>query len=55
MGFLIEQSGYQKTILLDLQGAWEVFRQYFVDGGGFESGDRVLFHTDTGCWTKGTR
>ena len=46
MGFLIEQGGYQKTILSDLQGAWEVFRQSVVDSGGFENGDRVLFHTD---------
>ena len=46
MGFLIEQRGYQKTILSDLQGAWEVFRQSVVDSGGFEYADRVLFHTD---------
>jgi len=46
MGFIIEQSGYQKTILSDLQGAWEVFRQSVVDRGGFENADRVLFHTD---------
>jgi hypothetical protein len=46
MGFIIEQSGYQKTILSDLQGAWEVFRQSVVDSGGFENADRVLFHTD---------
>jgi hypothetical protein len=55
MGFIIEQSGYQKTILSDLQGAWEVFRQSVVDSGGFENADRVLFHADTGCWTEGTR
>jgi len=46
MGFIIEQSGYKKTILSDLQGAWEVFRQSVVDSGGFENADRVLFHTD---------
>lgn len=46
MGFISESSGYQKTILSDLQGAWEVFRQSVVDSGGFESSDRVLFHTD---------
>jgi len=46
ISFITESSGYQKTILSDLQGAWEVFRQSVVDSGGFESGDRVLFHSD---------
>ena len=46
MGFITEPSGYQKTILSDLQGAWEVFRQSVVESGGFENGDRILFHTD---------
>jgi len=45
MSFATEQTGYPKTILSDLQGAWEVFRQSVVDGG-FENADRVLFHTD---------
>jgi hypothetical protein len=45
MGFITESSGYQKTILSDLQGAWEVFRQSVVDSGGFENADRVLFQT----------
>jgi len=46
MSFTIEPTGYQKTILSDLQGAWIVFRQSVVDSGGFEDWDRVLFHTD---------
>jgi hypothetical protein len=46
MSFTTERTGYQKTILSDLQGAWEVFRQSVVDSGGFENSDRVLFHTD---------
>ena len=46
MSFTIEQTGYQKTILSDLQGAWFVFRQSVVDSGGFENWDRVLLHTD---------
>ena len=46
MSFATERTGYQKTILSDLQGAWEVFRQSVVDSGGFEDSDRVLFHTD---------
>ena len=46
MSFTTEPSGYQKTILSDLQGAWQVFRQSVVDSGGFENWGRVLFHTD---------
>ena len=46
MSFTIERTGYQKTMLSDLQGAWEVFRQSVVDSGGFENCDRVLFHTN---------
>jgi hypothetical protein len=46
MSFTTEPTGYQKTILSDLQGAWEVFRQSVVDSGGFENCNRVLFHTD---------
>jgi len=46
MSFDTEQTGYLKTILSDLQGAWEVFRQSIVDSGGFENADRVLLHTD---------
>ena len=46
MSFTTEPTGYQKTILSDLQGAWEVFRQSVVDSGGFENWDRVLLHTD---------
>jgi hypothetical protein len=46
MSFITESTGYQKTVLSDLQGAWEVFRQSVIDSGGFETCDRVLFHTD---------
>jgi hypothetical protein len=46
MEFPTEPSGYQKTILSDLQGAWAIFRKSVVDTGGFENWDRVLFHTD---------
>jgi hypothetical protein len=46
MSFTTEPTGYQKTILSDLQGAWEIFRQSVVDSGGFENMGRVLFHTD---------
>ena len=46
MSFITEPTGYQKTILSDLQGAWLAFRLSLVDSGGFENWDRVLFHTD---------
>ncbi len=46
MSFTAEQTGYQKTILSDLQGAWKVFRQSIVDSGGFQNANRVLFHAD---------
>ena len=46
MSFITEPTGYQKTVLTDLQGAWLAFRESVVDSGGFEDWDRVLFHTD---------
>jgi len=46
MTFQIEPTGYEKTILSDLQGAWHVFRQTVVDNVGFEGWEKVLFHTD---------
>ena len=46
MKFKIEPTGYEKTILSDLQGAWNVFRQTVVDNVGFEGWEKVLFHTD---------
>jgi hypothetical protein len=46
MKFPTEPLGYQKTILSDLQGAWQAFRESVVGTGGFENWDRVLFHTD---------
>ena len=46
MVFQTEPTGYEKTILSDLQGAWNVFRQAVVDNAGFEGWDKVLFHTD---------
>jgi hypothetical protein len=46
MSFATEPTGYQKTVLSDLKGAWEAFRESVVNSGGFENWDRVLFHTD---------
>ena len=46
MPFVTEPDSYEKTILSDLQGAWEVFRDAVVNAAGFGNWDRVLFHTD---------
>ncbi len=46
MAFLTEHTGYEKTILSDLQGAWTVLRGSVVDTKGFDGWDRVLFHID---------
>jgi hypothetical protein len=46
MPFTEEPTGYEKTILSDLQGAWLLLRDSIVETGGFEGADRVLFHID---------
>jgi len=46
MSFHTEQTTYIKTILSDLQGAWQVFRQAVVDNPDFDEWERVLFQTD---------
>lgn len=46
MSFFTEPSGYEKTILSDLQGAWECLRAAVVEHAGFEGWDRMLFHID---------
>jgi hypothetical protein len=46
VAFLTESSGYEKTILSDLQGAWILLRESVVETDGFEGWDRVLFHID---------
>ena len=46
MSFTTESSGYEKTILSDLQGAWTLLRESVVETGGFDGMDRVLFHID---------
>lgn len=44
--FQKEPTGYHKTILSDLQGAWSLLRQAVVDNFGLSSADRVLLHID---------
>ena len=46
MPFTQEPTGYEKTILSDLQGAWNLLRDSVVDAAGFEGWDRALFHID---------
>ena len=46
MPFIEEPTGYEKTILSDLQGAWMVLRGSVVESGGFEGWDRAIFHID---------
>ena len=46
MAFKTEPTGYEKTILSDLQGAWGVLRESVVNSAGFEGWDRALFHID---------
>lgn len=41
-----EPSGYYKTALSDLQGAWENLREAVVDSFGFPNSDKLLFHID---------
>jgi hypothetical protein len=46
MSFVQESTGYEKTILSDLQGAWISLRASVVDAAGFEGWDRATFHID---------
>ena len=44
--FHTEPSGYAKTALSDLQGAWTDLREAVVASFGFKDSDRLLFHID---------
>lgn len=46
MPFTQEPTGYEKTILSDLQGAWSILRQSVAESERFKGCDRVLFHID---------
>jgi hypothetical protein len=46
MSFPTEPIGYEKTILTDLQGSWEVLRSSVANCPGFEGCDRAIFHID---------
>jgi len=44
MIFHSEPEQYHKTILSDLQGAWENLRSSVVEQPGFQNWERLLFH-----------
>jgi hypothetical protein len=46
MAFPTESSGYEKTILSDLQGAWILLRESVAETDGFDGWHRALFHID---------
>ncbi len=46
MGFDTEPTGYEKTILSDLQGAWQCLRREVADNPGFDGWDQALSHID---------
>ena len=46
MAFVEESTGYEKTILSDLQGAWSLLRASVVEAAGFEGWDRAILHID---------
>ena len=46
MAFEKEPGSYEKTVLSDLQGAWQNLRDEVVEEAGFPNWERVLFHID---------
>lgn len=46
MSFSTEPTGYIKTALSDLQGAWGNLRNEVVEHFGFPDSDKLLFHID---------
>ena len=45
-GFFTESGCYEKTIVSDLQGAWQCLRTTLTEQAGFQGWDRMLFHID---------
>ena len=42
MTFEQEETGYAKTAISDLQGAWQVLRDQVVEEFGFEGSDEII-------------
>ena len=46
MPFEAEPTGYEKTVLSELQGAWQVLRDEVAEQAGFPGWQRALLHID---------
>ncbi len=55
MVFDKEPAGYEKTVLSDLQGAWQNLRDTIVEHAGFPGWERALFHIDEGMSWESVR
>jgi hypothetical protein len=55
MPFYEEQSGYIKTALSDLQGAWQILHRSVVEAHPFPESHRLLFHIDEGMSWENVR
>ena len=55
MPFMTEPTFYYKTALSDLQGAWQVLREAFVEHPPFSEQSRLLFHVDEGMSWENVR
>jgi hypothetical protein len=55
MTFYEEPSGYEKTALSDLQGAWENLRSEVLSYHPFLESERLLFHINEGMSWESVR
>jgi hypothetical protein len=55
MTFYEEPTQYEKTVISDLQGAWENLRRTVVEHHRFPESERLLFHVDEGMSWKSVR
>jgi hypothetical protein len=46
MSFETEPTGYEKTVLSELQGAWQALRNEVAEQAGFPGWERALFQID---------
>lgn len=55
MPFDEEPSGYTKTVMSDLQGAWQNLRDAVVEAHPFSESQKLLFHIDEGMSWENVR
>ena len=55
MTFYEEPTHYEKTVISDLQGAWENLRRTVVENHPFPESERLLFHVDEGMSGESVR